>query len=81
MEDEAEVRAAPRGRGACLADRLQLQVPEALHRPDHQPLDQDRVCALIRKQCAFVFKREEDGVWRLIDFRGDLDLLGGRRRS
>lgn len=48
---------------------------------DLQPLDQDRVCALIRKQCAFVFKREEDGVWRLIDFRGDLDLLGGRRRS
>lgn len=48
---------------------------------DLQPLDQDRVCALIRKRCAFMFKREDDGVWRMIDFRGDLSLLTGHRRS
>ena len=41
---------------------------------DLQPMGDDRVCALIRRQCAFVFKRE-DGVWRLIDFEGDLGLL------
>ena len=41
---------------------------------DVQPLDSDRVCALIRHRCAFVFKREE-GVWRLIDFEGDIGLL------
>jgi hypothetical protein len=48
---------------------------------DLQPMPDDRVCALIRHRCAFVFKREE-GVWKLIDFEGDLDLLtrpgGGR---
>ena len=43
-----------------------------------QPLDQDRVCALIRHRCAFVFKRE-DGVWRMIDFEGDFSLLGLRK--
>jgi len=41
---------------------------------DIKPLDSDRVCALIRQRCAFVFKREE-GVWRLIDFEGDFSLL------
>ena len=45
---------------------------------DLQPMGDDRVCALIRRQCAFVFKRE-DGVWRLIDFEGDLGLLSRRR--
>ena len=43
-----------------------------------KPLDQDRVCALIERRCAFIFKRE-DGVWRLIDFVGDLSLLQRRR--
>ena len=45
-----------------------------------KPIGQDRVCAEISGRCAFVFKRE-DGVWRLIDFQGDLGLLkrsGGR---
>lgn len=41
---------------------------------DLQPMPDDRVCALIRHRCAFVFKRE-DGVWKLIDFEGDLGLL------
>lgn len=41
---------------------------------DLQAMGDDRVCALIRHRCAFVFKRE-DGVWRLIDFEGDLGLL------
>lgn len=41
---------------------------------DLQLLDDDRVCALIRHRCAFVFKRE-DGVWRMIDFEGELQLL------
>ena len=41
---------------------------------DLQPMGDDRVCALIRRHCAFVFKREE-GVWRMIDFEGDLGLL------
>ena len=45
---------------------------------DLQAMDQDRVCALIRHRCAFVFKRE-DGVWRMIDFEGDLGLLASRR--
>jgi Protein of unknown function (DUF2939) len=48
---------------------------------DLQALDQDRVCALIRKRCAFVFKREDDGVWRMIDFRGELGLLASHRRG
>ena len=47
---------------------------------DLQTLDGDRVCALIRRRCAFVFKREDDNVWRLIDFEGDLSLLERRRR-
>jgi hypothetical protein len=46
-----------------------------------EPLDQDRVCAIIRQRCAFVFKREDDGIWRMIDFRGDLDLIQGRKRG
>ena len=41
---------------------------------DLQPMDDERVCALIRHRCAFVFKRE-DGVWKMIDFEGDLGLL------
>jgi hypothetical protein len=57
----------------------QTHVPGALAiGQDVQPLDQDRACALIRHRCAFVFKRE-DGVWRMIDFEGDLGLLGRRR--
>ena len=39
-----------------------------------KPLGPDRACAMIRGRCAFIFKRE-DGVWRLIDFEGDLSLL------
>ncbi len=45
---------------------------------DLQPMPDERVCALIRHRCAFVFKRE-DGVWKLIDFEGDLGLLTKRR--
>ena len=41
---------------------------------DLQAMGDDRVCALIRHRCAFVFKRE-DGTWRMIDFEGDLGLL------
>lgn len=41
---------------------------------DLQPMGDDRVCALIRHRCAFVFKREE-GVWKMVDFEGDLSLL------
>ena len=50
---------------------------------DIKPLDSDRVCALIRHRCAFVFKREQ-GAWRLIDFEGDFGLLqrpGAARRD
>lgn len=38
--------------------------------------DADHVCAPLKKDgpCALVF-RNEDGVWRLIDFNGDLGLL------
>ena len=46
---------------------------------DLKPIGDQRVCALIRRQCAFVFKRE-DGVWRLIDFEADLGLLTRPRR-
>jgi hypothetical protein len=57
----------------------QTHVPGALVLgQDLQPMDQDRICALIRHRCAFVFKRE-DGVWRMIDFEGDLSLLDRRR--
>ena len=45
-----------------------------------QPMPDARVCALIRRRCAFVFKRE-DGVWKLIDFEGDLSLLARPRRT
>ena len=45
---------------------------------DLQPMDDERVCALIRHRCAFVFRRE-GGVWKLIDFEGDLDLLSRPR--
>ena len=41
---------------------------------DLQRMGDERVCALIRHRCAFVFKRQ-DGVWKLIGFEGDLDLL------
>ncbi len=41
---------------------------------DLKPMGDERVCALIRQKCAFMFKREDD-VWRLIDFEGDLSLL------
>ena len=41
---------------------------------DLQPMQDERVCALIRHRCAFVFRREE-GVWKLTDFEGDLGLL------
>ena len=41
---------------------------------DLQSMPDERVCALVRHRCAFVFKRE-DGVWKLIDFAGDLGLL------
>ena len=56
--------------------------PSLLLGRDLQPMGSDRVCALIRHKCVFVFKRE-DGVWRLIDFEGDLGLLqkGGEARS
>jgi len=39
-------------------------------------MDADHVCAPIRKDgpCTLVF-RNEDGVWRLIDFDGDLSML------
>jgi hypothetical protein len=47
---------------------------------DLQPMSDDRVCALIRHRCAFVFRRE-DGVWKLIDFQGDLDLLSRPRKG
>ena len=46
---------------------------------DLQALGDQRVCALVRGRCAFVFKRE-DGVWKLIDFEGDLGLLERPRR-
>ena len=38
--------------------------------------DSDHVCAPIRKNgpCALIF-RNEDGVWRLIDFDGDMSML------
>jgi len=47
---------------------------------DLQPLGDERVCALIRHRCAFVFKRE-DGAWKLTDFEGDLGLLVRPRSS
>lgn len=37
-------------------------------------LDSERVCAVLNGRCAFIFKLQ-DGVWRLIDFDGDLSLL------
>ena len=45
-------------------------------------LDGERVCAVIKARCAFIFK-QEDGVWRLIDFDGDFSLLdrSGRDRN
>jgi hypothetical protein len=42
-----------------------------------RPIGPDRVCAIIRGRCAFVF-RQEDGSWKLIDYAGDFSLL--RRR-
>ncbi len=45
---------------------------------DLKPMGSDRVCAEIRRQCAFMFKNE-DGVWKLIGFEGDFGLLQGRR--
>ena len=46
---------------------------------DLQRMGDDRVCALIRHRCAFIFKRE-DGAWKLIGFEGDLSLLQRPRR-
>jgi hypothetical protein len=45
-------------------------------------LDGDRVCIVTHKDgpCSLVFK-DEDGVWRLIGYEGDLgQLMGGKRR-
>jgi len=47
---------------------------------DLEPMSDERVCALIRHRCAFVFKRE-DGVWKLIDFEGDIGLLTRPRKA
>ena len=53
----------------------QTRIPPALLLGrDIQVLGSDRVCALIRHRCAFVFKREEGG-WKMIDFEGDFGLL------
>ena len=43
--------------------------------------DSDHVCAPIKKNgpCGLVF-RNEDGVWRLIDFDGDMSLLRPQKR-
>ena len=46
---------------------------------DLQRMGDERVCALVRHRCAFIFKREE-GVWKLIGFEGDLSLLSRPRR-
>ncbi len=48
--------------------------PALLLGRDIEVLGSDRVCALIRHRCAFVFRREEGG-WKMIDFEGDLSLL------
>lgn len=45
-----------------------------------RPLDGDRVCVLIHKQCSFVFKHE-DGVWRMIAFEGDIGYLTSRLKA
>jgi hypothetical protein len=45
-----------------------------------RPTGPDRVCAVIRDKCSFVFKRE-DGVWKLIDFDGDFGLLKRKSRG
>ncbi len=39
-----------------------------------RPLERDRACVVIRRACAFVFRRE-DGAWKLIAFDGDFRLL------
>ena len=41
---------------------------------DVTSLGSDRVCAMVKGKCAFIFKHEEGG-WRMIDFEGDLGLL------
>jgi hypothetical protein len=46
---------------------------------DLERMGDDRVCALVRHRCAFIFKRE-DGVWKLIGFEGDLSLLSRPKR-
>jgi hypothetical protein len=48
---------------------------------DLKPIGDQRVCALIRGRCTFVFKREDDGVWRMIDFEGDLGQLARPRQG
>jgi hypothetical protein len=48
---------------------------------DLKPIGDGRVCALIRGRCTFVFKHEEDGVWRMIDFEGDLGQLARPRQG
>lgn len=46
-----------------------------------KPLDGGRACIVTRKggPCSFIFKNE-DGVWRLIDFQGHIALDKGRLR-
>jgi hypothetical protein len=54
-----------------------LEIASVLRR-----LDGDRVCVVTRKDspCTLVFK-DEEGVWRLIGYEGDLgQLVGGKHR-
>jgi hypothetical protein len=39
-----------------------------------RPIGPDRVCAVIRGRCTFIFK-QEDASWKLIDYAGDFGLL------
>jgi hypothetical protein len=48
---------------------------------DLKEIGDGRVCALIRDRCTFVFKHEDDGVWRMIDFEGDLGQLVRHRQG
>ena len=44
--------------------------------------DADHVCAPVKSNgpCALIFRRE-DGVWRLVDFQGDLAMLRAPKRK
>ena len=42
-----------------------------------KPLDSERVCVMIKRQCSFIF-RNEDGAWKMVAFDGDLGLLNRR---